>query len=613
MTVQRFEPEEFRETAQVTGEWIYDEASTDELGFWARQAQELHWDTPFTTVLDDSNPPFYKWFTDGRLNVSYNCLDRHVEAGRGEKVAYHWVGEEGETRDITYAQLLAEVQRFANGLKALGVGKGDVVGIFLPMVPEVVVAMLACARIGAVHNVVFGGFSPASVRERMEVSTAKALVTADEARRKGRTAAVKASVDAAMGDLESLRHIVVVRVTGAQVPMMEGRDVFYDDVIKSADPVCVAEPMEAENPLFILYSSGSTAKPKGVLHTTGGYLTGVSYTHRLVFDLDPERDVYFCTADVGWITGHSYIVYGPLANATTSVMYEGAPDYPHKGIWWELIARYGVTIFYTAPTAIRACMAWGEEWPAKYNLSSLRLLGTVGEPINPKAWLWYHTVIGGERCPIVDTWWQTETGSIMIAPLPGVVATKPGRRPARCPASLRLCSTRTATNYSTVRGCSCSPSRGRRCFAGCTATPSATCRPISPSSVHRFTSSATPPSSTVMGISGSSGERTTSSTSRPPARPRKSNRRSSRTRRSPRRPWHQSRRASPVRPSSRSSPWPAAGDAATEAEIRDHVASASAGSPGPSGSSGPATSKTSSGKIMRRLSATSQRAGSSAT
>jgi acetyl-CoA synthetase len=276
LTVERFEPEEFRETAQVTGEWIYDEASTDELGFWAQQARELHWDTPFTTVLDDSDPPFYKWFTDGRLNVSYNCLDRHVEAGRGEKVAYHWVGEEGETRDITYAQLLAEVQRFANGLKALGVGKGDVVGIFLPMVPEVVVAMLACARIGAVHNVVFGGFSAASVRERMEVSTAKALVTADEARRKGRTAAVKASVDAAMGDLESLRHIVVVRVTGAQVPMMEGRDVFYDDVIKSADPVCVAEPMEAENPLFIMYSSGSTAKPKGILHTTGGYLTGVS-------------------------------------------------------------------------------------------------------------------------------------------------------------------------------------------------------------------------------------------------------------------------------------------------------------------------------------------------
>jgi acetyl-CoA synthetase len=426
LTVERFEPQEFRETAQVTGEWIYDEASTDELGFWAQQARELHWDTPFTTVLDDSDPPFYKWFTDGRLNVSYNCLDRHVEAGRGEKVAYHWVGEEGETRDITYAQLLAEVQRFANGLKALGVGKGDVVGIFLPMVPEVVVAMLACARIGAVHNVVFGGFSPASVRERMEVSTAKALVTADGARRKGRTAAVKASVDAAIGNLESLRHIVVVRVTGAQVPMMDGRDVFYDDVIESADPVCVPEPMEAENPLFILYSSGSTAKPKGVLHTTGGYLTGVSYTHRLVFDLDPERDVYFCTADVGWITGHSYIVYGPLANATTSVMYEGAPDYPHKGIWWELIERYGVTIFYTAPTAIRACMAWGEEWPVKYNLSSLRLLGTVGEPINPKAWLWYHTVIGGERCPIVDTWWQTETGSIMIAPVPGVVATKPG-------------------------------------------------------------------------------------------------------------------------------------------------------------------------------------------
>jgi len=426
LTVERFEPENFRKEAQVTGEWIYDEAAIDRLAFWAAQARELDWDTPFTTVLDDSNPPFYRWFTDGRLNVSYNCLDRHVEAGRGDKVAYHWVGEEGETRDVTYAQLLAEVQRFANGLKDLGVAKGDVVGIFLPMVTEVVVAMLACARIGAVHNVVFGGFSPESVRERMEVSGAKVLITADEGRRKGRTAPVKAVVDDVMAGLESLQRIVVVRVTNGDVPMTPGRDVFYDDVVASADPVCPAEPMEAEHPLFILYSSGSTAKPKGILHTTGGYLTGVSYTHRVVFDLDPERDVYFCTADVGWITGHSYIVYGPLANGTTSVMYEGAPDYPHKGIWWELVQRYGVTIFYTAPTAIRACMAWGEDWPAKYDLSSLRLLGSVGEPINPKAWLWYHLVIGQERCPIVDTWWQTETGSIMISPLPGVTPTKPG-------------------------------------------------------------------------------------------------------------------------------------------------------------------------------------------
>jgi acetyl-CoA synthetase len=394
--------------------------------FWAEQARQLRWDQPFTTVLDDSNPPFYKWFTDGKLNVSYNCLDRHVEAGRGDRVAFHWAGEEGERRDITYADLLGDVQRLANALKTLGVGTGDIVGIYLPMIPEVVVAMLACARIGAPHNVVFGGFAAEAVKERMEVSGAKALITVDGARRKGRTAPVKAAVDEAMGDLNSLEHIVVVRHTGIDIPMAAGRDVFYDEIVAAAEPVCPAEPLEAEHPLFILYSSGSTAKPKGIVHTTGGYLTGVSATHRYVFDLDPDRDVYFCSADVGWITGHCYIVYGPLANAATSVMYEGAPDYPHKGIWWELVERYGVSIFYTAPTAIRACMKWGAEHPNAYDLSSLRLLGTVGEPINPKAWLWYHVVIGRERCPIVDTWWQTETGQIMISPLPGLTETKPG-------------------------------------------------------------------------------------------------------------------------------------------------------------------------------------------
>ena len=377
-------------------------------------------------MLDDSNPPFYKWFADGRLNVSYNCLDRHVEAGRGDRVAFHWAGEEGEQRAITYADLHRDVQRLANALKELGVGKGDVVGIYLPMIPEVVVAMLACARIGAPHNVVFGGFAPEAVKERMEVSRAKVLITVDGGRRKGKTAPVKAGVDAAMGDLDSLEHIVVVRHTGIDVPMRAGRDVFYDEILAAADDVCPAEPMEAEHPLFILYSSGSTAKPKGIVHTTGGYLTGVSSTHRLVFDLDPERDVFWCSADVGWVTGHSYIVYGPLCNGATSVMFEGAPDYPHKGIWWELIERYGVTIFYTAPTAIRACMKWGAEQPNAHDLSSLRLLGTVGEPINPKAWLWYHLVIGRERCPIVDTWWQTETGQIMISPLPGLTETKPG-------------------------------------------------------------------------------------------------------------------------------------------------------------------------------------------
>jgi acetyl-CoA synthetase len=420
-------PQRFAAAAEIVdGVSLTARAEVDPNAFWAEQARELHWDKPFTTILDDSNPPFYKWFTDGTLNVSYNCLDRHVEAGHGDRVAFHWAGEEGERRAITYAELHGDVQRLANALKGLGVGKGDVVGIYLPMIPEVVVSMLACARIGAPHNVVFGGFAPEAVKERMEVSHAKALITVDGARRKGKTAPVKAAVDAVMGDLESLEHILVVRHTQIDVAMKPHRDVFYDEVLAAADPVCPAEPMEAEHPLFILYSSGSTAKPKGIVHTTGGYLTGVSATHRSVFDLHPERDVYFCSADVGWITGHSYIVYGPLANGATSVMYEGAPDYPHKGIWWELCERYGVSIFYTAPTAIRACMKWGPEHPNAHDLSSLRLLGTVGEPINPKAWLWYHVVIGRERCPIVDTWWQTETGQIMISPLPAVTETKPG-------------------------------------------------------------------------------------------------------------------------------------------------------------------------------------------
>jgi acetyl-CoA synthetase len=420
-------PPDFVATELVDDASLHARAELDPDGFWAEQAQTLHWDKPFTTVLDDSNPPFYRWFTDGKLNVSYNCLDRHVEAGHGGRVAFHWAGEEGERRAITYAELHREVQRLANALKGLGVGKGDIVGIYLPMIPEVVVSMLACARIGAPHNVVFGGFAPEAVKERMEVSHAKVLITVDGARRKGKTAPVKATVDAVMsGGPESLEHIVVVRHTGIDTPMTQDRDVFYDEILAAADPCCPAEPMEAEHPLFILYSSGSTAKPKGIVHTSGGYLTGVSSTHRYVFDLDPERDVFFCSADVGWITGHSYIVYGPLANGATSVMYEGAPDYPDKAIWWELVERYGVTIFYTAPTAIRACMKWGAEHPNAHDLSSLRLLGTVGEPINPKAWLWYHVVIGRERCPIVDTWWQTETGQIMISPLPGLTETKPG-------------------------------------------------------------------------------------------------------------------------------------------------------------------------------------------
>jgi acetyl-CoA synthetase len=377
-------------------------------------------------VLDDSKPPFYKWFVGGTLNVAYNCVDRHVEAGHGDRVAFHWHGEEGETRTVSYADLHRDVMRFANALRDLGIEKGDIVGIYLPMIPEVAVAMLACARIGAVHNVVFGGFSAESVRERMEFSEARALITADGAARKGKMAPVKQNVDDVMGGLASLEHIVVVRSKGIECPMTDGRDVFYDEIMERADPECPAEPMDAEDPLFVLYTSGSTAKPKGILHSTGGYLTGVSTTHRYVFDLHPEHDVYWCSADVGWITGHSYIVYGPLANGATSIMYEGAPDYPHRGIWWELCEKYRATIFYTAPTAIRACIKWGAEHPGRYDLSSLRLLGSVGEPINPKAWLWYHKVIGGERCPIVDTWWQTETGGIMITPLPGITETKPG-------------------------------------------------------------------------------------------------------------------------------------------------------------------------------------------
>lgn len=427
LEIERFEPPaDFRKDAVLSDPEVYEQAARDPQAWWVEQAERLDWFEPWQQVLDDSNPPFYKWFEGGTLNASYNCLDRHVAAGRGERVALHWLGEDGEQRDITYAELLAEVKRFASALKDQGVHKGDVVGIYLPMIPEVVVAMLACARIGAPHNVVFGGFSAEAVRERMEFSEAKALITVDGAARKGKTAPVKDRVDEVMGDLSTLQTIVVVRSKGTSCEMKEGRDVYYDEILAAADPECPAEPMDAEHPLYILYTSGSTAKPKGILHTTGGYLTGVSATHRYVFDLKADTDVYWCAADVGWVTGHSYIVYGPLTNGATSVMWEGAPDYPHKGIWWELIERYKVSILYCAPTAIRACMKWGPEWPAKHDLSSLRLLGTVGEPINPKAWLWYHKVIGGERCPIVDTWWQTETGAIMITPLPGITATKPG-------------------------------------------------------------------------------------------------------------------------------------------------------------------------------------------
>jgi acetyl-CoA synthetase len=418
-------PTAFSAQAEIADAGLRARAAADPVGYWEEQAGKLRWSTPWETALNDADAPFYRWFEGGRVNVSDNCLDRHVEAGLGDRVAYHWHGEEGEERDVTYAQLLDQTARFAGALRELGVQEGDVVGIYLPMIPEVAVAMLACTRIGAVHNVVFGGFSATSVAERMEVSGAKVLITADGGRRKGKTAPVKPEVDRHMGDLESLETIVVVQNAGNDVAMQDGRDVWFHEVLEAAEAVDPV-PLDAEAPMFILYSSGSTAKPKGIQHTTGGYLTGVTTTMRQVFDLKPEEDVYWCSADVGWITGHSYIVYGPLANGITSVMYEGAPDYPHKGIWWEIAERRRVTKFYTAPTAIRAAMKWGVEHVAGRDLSSLKLLGSVGEPINPKAWLWYWHVIGGERCPVVDTWWQTETGSIVITTLPGLDDAKPG-------------------------------------------------------------------------------------------------------------------------------------------------------------------------------------------
>ena len=424
---ERFEPPDgFRDKALISDESVHEEAARDPEAWWAKQAEALDWFEPWDEVLDESGAPFYKWFAGGKLNASHNALDRHVDAGRGDRVAYHWRGEEGEERDVTYAELLDQVKRLANVLKERGVEPGDVVGIYLPMIPEVAVAMLACARIGAPHNLVFGGFSPDSVKERMEFSDAKALITVDQARRKGKAADIKPAVDEFLDAVPSIETVIVVRNTGADVEMKDGRDLFYDEAIEAASDDCPPEQLDAEHPLFVLYTSGSTAKPKGILHSTGGYLTGVAWTTKHVFDLKPEEDVWWCSADVGWVTGHSYIVYGPLMNGVTSVMYEGAPDYPHKGIWWELCERYGVTVFYTAPTAIRACMKWGIEHPQKADLSKLRLLGTVGEPINPKAWLWYWKLIGGERCPIVDTWWQTETGNIMISPLPGVTSAKPG-------------------------------------------------------------------------------------------------------------------------------------------------------------------------------------------
>ena len=417
---------DFKRQSLVADTSLYDEAAEDYQGFWARQAADLlTWSTDWSTICE-WELPYAKWFVGGQLNVSYNCLDRHVEAGRGDKVAFYWEGEPGDSRVLTYADLLDEVQRFANALMGLGVQRGDRVNIYLPMIPEAAVAMLACARIGAAHSVVFGGFSALSLSDRINDAQAKVLITADGGYRRGEVFALKPAADEAIASTPTIEHVVVVRRGGNDVTMVDGRDVWYHDLIADADPVCPTEPMDSEQLLFLLYTSGTTGKPKGIMHTSGGYLTQVAFTHKFVFDLHPETDVFWCTADVGWVTGHSYIVYGPLTNGATSVMYEGVPNFPGNDRLWSIIEKYKVTKFYTAPTAIRTFMKWGAAEPQKHDLSSLLVLGSVGEPINPEAWMWYRENIGGGNCPVVDTWWQTETGGIMISPLPGATTTKPG-------------------------------------------------------------------------------------------------------------------------------------------------------------------------------------------
>jgi acetyl-CoA synthetase len=424
---RRFPPsEDFSAAAVVNDPEVYKRALADPEAFWADAARtRLSWYTDFHTTLE-WELPFARWFVGGTLNVSYNCLDRHVEAGLGDRVAFHWEGEPGDTRTITYADLLEEVGRFANALRALGVKRGDRVAIYMPMIPELPIAMLACTRIGAAHSVIFGGFSPDSIIDRVHDAGATCVVTADGGFRRGAPAPLKPAVDTAMVSCPTVRNVVVVRRTGEPTDMVAGRDHWWHELRETVDADCPPEHMDSEDLLFLLYTSGTTARPKGIMHTTGGYLTQVALTHAWVFDLQPDRDVYWCAADVGWVTGHSYIVYGPLANAATSVMYEGTPDTPDKDRLWRIVERYGVTQLYTAPTAIRMFMKWGDEYPDRCDLSSLRLLGSVGEPINPEAWMWYRHHIGGDRCPIVDTWWQTETGGHMITPLPGVTTLKPG-------------------------------------------------------------------------------------------------------------------------------------------------------------------------------------------
>ena len=416
----------FQSSAIISDQSLYQEGDRDFAEYWARHARELlTWSKPFTKTLE-WDLPYSEWFSDGTLNVSYNCLDRHVIAGRGDKVAFFWEGEPGDSRTITYGQLLDEVQKFANVLKSLGVEKGDRVNIYLPMIPEAAVAMLACARIGAAHSVVFGGFSAQALSDRINDAEAKLLITADGGWRRGEVFPLKSQADEALKTTTTIKHVVVVKRGNNEVSMTPGRDVWYHEAMSTADAVCAAEPMEAEHLLFLLYTSGTTGKPKGIMHTTAGYLAHVTTTFKYVFDHKPETDIFWCTADVGWVTGHSYIVYGPLANCATQIMYEGVPNFPANDRIWQIIEKYKATIFYTAPTAIRTYMKWGAQEPDKHDLTSLRLIGTVGEPINPEAWIWYNENIGGSRCPIIDTWWQTETGGMMITPLPGVTVTKPG-------------------------------------------------------------------------------------------------------------------------------------------------------------------------------------------
>ncbi len=474
----------------------YAEAAADRPAFWAKQAERLAWTTPWTEVLDWSNPPFAKWFVGGTLNVAYNCLDRHVEAGLGDRVAYYFEGEPGDARVITYQQLTDAVCQAANTLTSLGVVAGDRVAIYMPMIPEAVIAMLACARIGAPHTVVFGGFSADALRTRILDCDARVVITADGGYRKGNAAALKPAVDEALTECPDVRSVLVVKRTGQDVDWVDGRDLWWHDTVETASTSHVPESFDSEHPLYVMYTSGTTGKPKGILHTSGGYLTGCSFTQWEVFDIKPETDVFWTAADIGWVTGHSYVVYGALSNGTTSILYEGTPDTPHQGRWWEIIDKYKATVLYCAPTGIRTFMKWGHQIPAEYDLSSLRLIGSVGEPINPEAYMWYRKYIGHDITPVVDTWWQTETGSIMISPLPGVTAGKPGAAMRALPGG----AADVVDEFPTDRAATwCSPNRGRRCCAPSGATTTATRTPTgrgspagtSPATARRRTRTAT--------------------------------------------------------------------------------------------------------------------------